>query len=64
MSGSTIRSADACGQEPVRFDFNVIPGILISDEQFEENSSFFSTHYGIWGPLVTFAKPGTCAYVQ
>lgn len=52
--------ADVPIREAVRYEFTVIPGSLVSDKQFEESSVFFSTHYGIWGPLVTFSKSGTC----
>ncbi|KAI0732576.1 hypothetical protein C8Q72DRAFT_882239 [Fomitopsis betulina] len=51
--------ADTPTQEAAKFEFTVISGNLISDEQFEESAVFFSTQYGTWGPLCTFMKPGS-----
>ncbi|KAI0732575.1 hypothetical protein C8Q72DRAFT_817671 [Fomitopsis betulina] len=59
-SSMLIRSdTDAPIPEAAKFEFTVIPSGLISDGQFEESAVFFSTQYGIWGPTVTFSKPGS-----
>lgn len=63
QAASNSQRADGSIGEAVSFTFNVIPGSLVSDKQFEESSVFFSNHYGVWGPLVTFAKPGKCVWL-